>query len=74
MKIEDSSYPASDLMNVDEAAAYLRITKTQLYDLTSSRGTARAIHPIPVIRMGTKSLRFRKGSLDAWLTSLEKAG
>lgn len=49
MKIE-SGHPISDLMTVDEAAAYLRISRSQLFDLTRRRGVARLEHPIPVLR------------------------
>jgi excisionase family DNA binding protein len=64
MKIEGNGQTISDIMTVKEAAAYLRISVSALYDLTRSRTNARMKHPIPVIRMGTKSLRFRKSSLD----------
>jgi excisionase family DNA binding protein len=62
----------SDLMTGEEAAHYPRISVSQLYSLTRRRGVARAQHPIPVIRLGVKSLRFRKSSLDRWLEQLEK--
>jgi hypothetical protein len=39
---------ASDLLNVKEAAAYLRVSVTQLYNLLRRRGVARAQYPIPV--------------------------
>jgi hypothetical protein len=57
----------SDLMNVDETAQYLRISKTQLFQLTR----ARAQHPIPAIKYG-KRVTFRPGSIDKWLAALEK--
>jgi excisionase family DNA binding protein len=62
----------SDIMTVAETAQYLRISVSALYDLTRSRANARMKHPIPFIRFGTKSLRFRKSSLDRWLGELEK--
>lgn len=40
MKIE-SGQPISDLMTVKEAAAYLRISVSALYDLTRRRGVER---------------------------------
>jgi len=72
MKIE-SGQSISDLMTVKEAAQYLRISVSALYDLTRRRGAARATVPIPVIRIG-KRLMYRKSSLDKWLGELEKAG
>jgi excisionase family DNA binding protein len=62
----------SDLMTVAETAQYLRVSVNQLYSLTRRRGVARAQHPIPVVRMGIRTLRFRKSSLDKWLAELEK--
>jgi len=71
MNIE-SGQPVSDIMNVEEAAAYLRISVSALYDLTRSRSNARMEHPIPCIRLGVRALRFRRSSLDHWLSILEK--
>jgi excisionase family DNA binding protein len=62
----------SDLLTVEEAAAYLRISRSQLYALTRTSSRVMQRHPIPVIRFG-KSLKFRKSSLDGWLTQLEKS-
>jgi excisionase family DNA binding protein len=59
-------------MNVAEAAACLRISESQIYNLTRRRGVARAQHAIPVVRMGIRTLRFRKSSLGRWLEELEK--
>jgi excisionase family DNA binding protein len=70
--LNESGQPISDIMTVAEAAAYLRCSVSSLYDLTRSRANARMKHPIPTIRLGTKSLRFRRSSLDAWLSELEK--
>jgi excisionase family DNA binding protein len=67
-----NSASASDLMTVEETAAYLRVSVSQLYDLTRERGTTRAKRPIPTIRFGTRSLRFRRSSLDRWLAELER--
>lgn len=45
------------LMNVEEAAAYLKVKKSWLY--------AHA-RELPVIKLG-HGLRFRRSDLDAWL-------
>jgi excisionase family DNA binding protein len=63
--------PVSDIMTVKEAAQYLRVSVSQMYTLTRHSGVVRAIVPIPAIRFG-KSLKFRRSSLDKWLTELEK--
>jgi excisionase family DNA binding protein len=61
----------SDIMTLEEACAYLRISRGQAYDLTRNRGRVRQVHPIPVLRYG-RSMKFRKASLDKWLERLEK--
>jgi excisionase family DNA binding protein len=63
--------PVSDLMTLEEAAQFLRISKSHMYSLTRSSTRAMQKHPLRVIRFG-KSLKFRRSSLDAWLTQLEK--
>jgi excisionase family DNA binding protein len=73
MKIETNANPTNDVMTADEAATYLRISRSQLFDLTRSRANARMKHPIPVLRY-SKQLRFRRSSLNAWMETLEKAG
>jgi excisionase family DNA binding protein len=74
MKIEQSGQQISDIMDVAEAAQYLKISVSQLYDLTRHRARVRQDIPIPCVRLGVKSLRFRRSSLDRWLSELEKAG
>jgi predicted DNA-binding transcriptional regulator AlpA len=69
-KQQDAS---ADIMTVGETAKFLKLSVSQLYDLTRHRGTVRSAVPIPVIRLGAKSLRFRRTSLENWLGQLEQA-
>jgi len=59
------------LLTPEEAAAYLRVSKRQIYAMTRRRGLLRMAQPIPVIRLNG-NLRFRKESLDAWILRCEQ--
>lgn len=48
------------VMNVDEAASYLKVSKSFLYKLTSSR-------KIPHYSPGKKLIFFCKAELDTWV-------
>lgn len=55
----------NDLMNVREAALYIGLAK-QTLDSARSRGDAS--YP-PYTKLGSKSVRYSKADLDAWLAS-----
>jgi excisionase family DNA binding protein len=59
------------LLNMDEAAALLKLTKDQLYHLCRTRSRVRQSVPIPFIKVG-KVRRFKASSLAAWVAELEK--
>ena len=52
-----------DLMTADEVARYLRISKASIYRLVKDK-------KIPVSSIG-RQLRFRKDSIDRWLSKKE---
>ncbi len=58
---QTSPEPRSDVMTADEAAAFLGVDRTTVYDF-AGRGV------IPHQRLG-KRLLFRRGALVAWLDS-----
>jgi helix-turn-helix protein len=58
------------ILTVDEAADFLKMTKSQLYTLCRTRSRKRMARPIPVIKVLT-NLRFSKESLERWLRELE---
>jgi len=61
------------LLNMEEAAALLKLTKTQLYELCRSRARSRQSQPIPMIRLGKRRM-FRASSLNQWVAALEETG
>ena len=54
----------SGFMTVKEVSEYLRVSRASIYRLVKER-------KIPVSRIG-KHLRFRKRTIDEWLTHMEK--
>lgn len=56
---------ALEVMNVDEAAAYLRISRRSLYRLMALHGTGPS--RLPVVQVSPGRRVFRKKDLDAYL-------
>ena len=61
--MEDSRGRTSELMTLTEVAEYLRISTATVYRLVQRK-------QIPVNSVG-RQLRFRKNSLDEWLSNNE---
>jgi predicted DNA-binding transcriptional regulator AlpA len=59
------------LLNMDEAAALLKLTRDQMYELTRNRSRVRQAVPLPVVRIGKRKM-FRASSLNDWITKLEQ--
>jgi len=59
------------LLNLQQAAELLGLTKPQLYELCRSRSRVRQAIPLPYVRLG-KRLAFRRESLEKWIAALEK--
>jgi excisionase family DNA binding protein len=59
-----------ELLTIDECAALLKVKPRTVYEMTSNRGRARAEHPLPVVRLNSKCLRFRKEDIEKWVEQL----
>jgi predicted DNA-binding transcriptional regulator AlpA len=59
------------LLNMEEAAALLKLTRQQMYELTRTRSRCRQAVPIPVVQIGKRKM-FRASSLNNWIAQLEK--
>jgi excisionase family DNA binding protein len=60
-----------EILTVNELAAMLKISKSQVYELANDRtrtGELR-MNPIPCVRIGT-SVRFLKSEVEKWLINL----
>lgn len=66
------SYREGDeLLNLEELAQRLKISKTTAYGLTRKRAKVRSIQPLPYFKIG-KELRFNWSAVVEWLNALEK--
>ncbi|HZQ90366.1 MAG TPA: helix-turn-helix domain-containing protein [Terriglobales bacterium] len=63
--------PQSDILTVEEAAAFLHMTKRQVWEMTRTRGQQRMPIPIPMMRING-NIRFRRSSLEQWIDELEQ--
>lgn len=61
----------SEILNADELATILKISKSKVYELTKPRTRSGDVrkHPLPSLRIGT-SVRFQKCEVESWLASL----
>jgi predicted DNA-binding transcriptional regulator AlpA len=59
------------LLDMDEAAALLKLTKDQLYEICRTRSRCRQTVPIPVVRIGKRRM-YRASSLNEWVSQLEQ--
>jgi predicted DNA-binding transcriptional regulator AlpA len=59
----------SEILTIDEIAAWLKMTRGQVYTLTRKRSQSRMDVPFPVLKING-NLRFRKSAVEAWLNKL----
>ena len=62
------------LLTIEELASLLRVKPRTIYEMTSQRGRKRSKHPLPVIRINAKCLRFRRQDIEKWIESLARGG
>ena len=68
MAIED------EILTLEEAGELLKLTKSQVYSLTRTRGQQRAQYPFPVFTIHSKAKRVRRSDLMRWVAQLAAAG
>jgi predicted DNA-binding transcriptional regulator AlpA len=64
----------SEILTVEDLAAWLKVSPRAIYELSRSRSQARGRHPLPAIRIHKKMLRFRRSDIEAWLQRCAEAG
>jgi len=62
-----------EILTVNDLAKALQLSRSQVYDLTRTRGQVRNEVPLPVLRINS-NLRFRKLDIATWLEKLSKQG
>jgi hypothetical protein len=58
------------ILTLDEAAALLKMTKSQLYSMTRARARARMEFPFPILKLNG-NLRVSLEAMQDWLKKLE---
>jgi excisionase family DNA binding protein len=61
-----------DILTIDELAAWLRISRRSVYELTPERGKSKSKHMLPTFRIG-KSLRFVRADVQEWIDKTKQA-
>lgn len=59
----------SELMTVNELAAFLKMSKRSIYELTRKRVRDTQDNPMPLMRING-NLRVRRQDIEIWLESL----
>jgi predicted DNA-binding transcriptional regulator AlpA len=59
----------SEILTVEDLAAWLKVSPRQIYELSRSRSLARGRHPLPSIKIHKKMLRFRRSDVEQWLNN-----
>ena len=59
----------SEILTIDEVAAWLKMTRGQVYTMTRKRSQSRMEVPFPVLRING-NLRFRKSAVEDWLEKI----
>jgi excisionase family DNA binding protein len=63
----------TEVLTIDELAAWLKLSRTQVYSMLRKRGQARMRHPLPAMRING-NIRFRRQDVEAWLEKLAEDG
>ena len=62
-----------EILTADEVAAWLKISKRHVYELTQKRTRSGDVreNPLPCVKLG-KSIRFNKAAVEDWIEKLSK--
>ena len=64
----------NEILTLEEAGAILKLSKSQMYTLTRSRGQVRAAIQFPVFAIHSKALRVRRVDLMKYVDALAAQG
>jgi len=62
-----------EILTVEDLAAWLKVSKRSVYEMTRQRGQQRHEIPLPILRLPV-GLRFRRSDIEAWLDRCAEAG
>lgn len=55
------------IWTVEDVAGFLKMKPSAVYSLTRNRGQVRSDIPLPVLKIHSKALRFRKSDVMEWV-------
>ena len=70
----DNTTIEDEVLTLEEVGQILKLTKSQVYSLTRTRGQQRAQYPFPVFTIHSKAKRVRRSDLMRWVAQLATAG
>ena len=62
------------ILTIEEAAQFLKMTPRQVYELCRVRSQERMEYPFPAFSIHSKAKRVRKSDLMAWIAKLAAKG
>lgn len=62
-----------EILTMEEAGKILKLSKTQMYSLTRSRGQACSAIPFPSFKFHAKALRVKRSTLMQWVADISEA-
>lgn len=60
-----------EILTVEELASFLKMTRRQIYEMTSARTRSRQKHPLPLLRVNG-NLRFSRKAVEDWLATIQE--
>jgi hypothetical protein len=62
----------SELMNATELGKLLHLSKRSVQELCRSSVRQRQKHPLPLIRIHSRAVRFLRADVEAWILKLKE--
>ena len=72
LSLHEEPSMSDEIVTMNEAAAILKMTEKQVYELTRRRSLERMEHPFPAFNIHAKAKRVRRSDLMAWIDTLAK--
>ncbi len=59
-----------EIWNIDDVAAYLKMPVSGVRELCRSRSQERMTTPLPMVKIHSKAIRFRRADVEQWVSKL----
>ncbi|MGA9414768.1 MAG: helix-turn-helix domain-containing protein [Terriglobales bacterium] len=69
-KVTIAEFKQKSFWTVEELATYMGTSVRAIRELCRQRTRARSKHPIPVVKVHGKMIRFRQRAIQAWLEKI----